>query len=74
MDTDMMISKDVSNILESEFFVGWESELYVAVGVLGVREKHHPLIEELYDFYSRSSLNTTDLFFPVDSPSSHGNT
>ena len=25
MDTDMMISKDVSNILESEFFVGWES-------------------------------------------------
>ncbi len=62
MDTDMMISKDVSNILESEFFVGWESELNVAVGVLGVREKHHPVIEELYDFYSRSSLNTTDLF------------
>ena len=62
MDTDMMITKDVSDIVKSDFFVGWESELNVAVGVLGVKEKHHPVIEELYDFYSRSSLNMTDLF------------
>lgn len=62
MDTDMMITKDVSEIIKSEFFVGWESELNVAVGVLGVKEKHHPVIEELYDFYSRTSLNMTDLF------------
>lgn len=62
MDTDMMIVKDIRHILESEFFVGWESEVCVAVGVLGVKEKHHPVIEELYDFYSNNALNITDLF------------
>lgn len=62
MDTDMMVTKDVSGILKSEFFVGWESELNVAVGVLGVKSSHHPVIEELYDFYSKTALNTADLF------------
>lgn len=62
MDTDMMITKDVSGIVDKGFFVGWESELNVAVGVLGVKEKHHPVIEDLYDFYSHTALNTVDLF------------
>lgn len=62
MDTDMMITKDVSGIVDKDFFVGWESELNVAVGVLGVKEKHHPVIEDLYDFYSHTALNTVDLF------------
>ena len=62
LDTDMMITNNIDNILKDDFFVGWESELYVAVGVLGVKEKHHPVIEELYNFYSRTALNLTDLF------------
>ena len=35
-DTDMMITKDVSEIVNKEFFAGWETKHNVAVGVLGI--------------------------------------
>lgn len=61
-DTDMMITKNVDDIMESEFFAAWESELSVAVGVLGVSQRHHPVIEKLYAYYESHELNTEDLF------------
>lgn len=61
-DTDMMIVKNVDHIMESHFFAAWESEISVAVGVLGVSRKHHPVIEKLYEYYENNSLNTMDLY------------
>lgn len=61
-DTDMMITKNVDEIMRSEFFAAWESDRNVAVGVLGVCKPHHPVIELLYEFYQNNELNTADLF------------
>lgn len=61
-DTDMMITKDISRILDAGLFAGWETDLNVAVGVLGVKGTHHPVIEELYEYYKNTELNTEDLF------------
>ena len=56
-DTDMMITKDVSDIINVNFFAGWETNHNVAVGVLGVKEKNHPIIEQLYSFYSNTEFD-----------------
>lgn len=61
-DTDMMITKNVDHIMESDFFAAWESDISVAVGVLGVSKRHHPIIESLYEYYQEHELNTADLF------------
>ena len=63
LDTDMMINGPVSDdILNNEFFAGWESESFVAVGVLGAKNPGHPVISSLYEFYKENELNTADLF------------
>ncbi len=56
-DTDMMITKDVSDIIDVNFFAGWETNYNVAVGVLGVKEKKHPIIEQLYSYYSNTEFD-----------------
>lgn len=61
-DTDMEITKDISDIISSDFFAGWESKHNIAVGVLGVKEKNHPIIEKLYDYYSKSEFNKDDVY------------
>lgn len=61
-DTDMMITKDVADIVDAGLFAAWETDLNVAVGVLGVSEKNHPVIEKLYEFYKNTELNLEDLF------------
>lgn len=61
-DTDMMITKDVSEIVDCEFFAGWETKYNVAVGVLGVKEKNHPIIEKLYKFYSTTEFDIDNTY------------
>ena len=56
-DTDMMITKDISDIIKADFFAGWETNHNVAVGVLGVKEKNHPVIEQIYSFYSNAEFD-----------------
>ncbi len=57
-DTDMMLTKDVHFLEEDELFAGWESEFYVAVGVLGASHKENKLINELWDFYSNTEFDS----------------
>ena len=59
-DTDMMITKDVSDIVDNEFFAGWETSYNVAVGVLGAKEAHHPIIEKMYAHYSSVEFDIND--------------
>ena len=62
LDTDMMITKKVDpEILESSFFVGWESDINIAVGVLGAN-KGNKIIEKLYKIYEQEEFDPDDLF------------
>lgn len=61
-DTDMMITNYVSDdILEKDFFVGWESDINIAVGVLGAK-KGNKIIQKLFDTYSNSDYDKNNLF------------
>lgn len=55
-DTDMLVVNDIEFLLNDEVFVGWESKDFVAVGVLGVKKPHHPLIEDLWEKYQELSF------------------
>ena len=61
-DTDMMITKDVSDIVDNEFFAGWETKHNVAVGVLGVKQPNHPIIEKLYNFYCNTEYDPDNTY------------
>lgn len=67
-DTDMIVKQNIEDILaDCEAFSGWESEYAVAVGAFGAR-KGHPLIEELWKFYSENEYsreNMSSLAIPV---------
>lgn len=62
MDTDMMITKDVSHIIDCDFFAGWETKHNVAVGVLGVKQTDHPIIEKLFKFYSENDFDQDNVY------------
>lgn len=62
LDTDMMIKKPVDEtILEKDFFVGWESDINIAVGVLGA-VKGNKIIEELFEKYKKTEFNSENIY------------
>ncbi len=56
-DTDMLVTKDIHFLEEDEVFAGWESEFYVAVGILGAKNKNNTLINTLWQFYLDNEFN-----------------
>lgn len=58
-DTDMIIMREVPEIIDNEFFAGWESEYNVAVGVLGVKNPENEIINKLWDFYSTHDFDSS---------------
>lgn len=61
-DTDMMITKKPDKeMLNSSFFVGWESDINVAVGVMGA-EKNNKVIESLWNVYENAEFDPNDLY------------
>lgn len=61
-DTDMMITKKIDkNILESNFFVGWESDINIAVGVMGAN-KGNKIIDKLFSIYKKEEFDPNDLY------------
>lgn len=61
-DTDMLITKDVNDIINNEFFAGWETKDNVAVGVLGVKNPHHPIIEKLFKVYETTEFDSNNVY------------
>lgn len=62
LDTDMMIKKPVDEtILEKDFFVGWESDINIAVGVLGA-VKGNKIVEELFEKYKKTEFNSENIY------------
>ncbi len=61
-DTDMLITRKIDReILDSNFFVGWESDINIAVGVLGAT-KGNEIIERLYKIYEETEFDSSNLF------------
>ena len=61
-DTDMIVTKNVDELFKDEVFAGWESEFNVAVGVLYSKNKNHPLINKLWDFYKENDFDEDNMF------------
>ena len=59
-DTDMKITKDISNFFDSNTFLGVEDSGYVAVGVWYENKPNNPLPKELLKYYKKQ------LHFDVD--------
>lgn len=51
-DTDMELKKDISFLLDKDFFIGREDSGYIAAGVIGVKEKNNKIIKQLMDRYN----------------------
>ena len=61
-DTDMIVTKNIDELLENEVFAGWESEYNVAVGVLGVKKANNKLINKLWDFYCENEFSEENVY------------
>ena len=61
-DTDMIVTKNIDFLFEDELFAGWESEFNVAVGVLYSKNKNHPLINKLWNFYKENDFDEDNMF------------
>lgn len=62
LDTDMLVTKKPDEeMLNSNFFVGWESDINIAVGVLGVK-KGNEIINKLYKIYEQVEFDPNDLY------------
>jgi mannosyltransferase OCH1-like enzyme len=60
-DTDMMVVKDVDFLKDEEFFAGWESKDYVAVGALGAKNPNNPIINDLVKKYEEISFDIENM-------------
>ena len=61
-DTDMLVTKNIDEIINCDFFAGWESEYNVAVGVLGAK-KNHSVINKLWKFYQENEFSVKNAHF-----------
>lgn len=63
LDTDMKIIKDISNVLESECFIGVEDSGLAAAGVIWSKKPNNIFIKELIKKYDeQKSFDTTDIY------------
>ena len=52
LDTDMEIIKDISSLLNSDLFLGYENEDTMSFGIVGVIPKHK-VFKKMYEFLSK---------------------
>lgn len=67
-DTDMKITKDVSNIVDKEMFLGYEDSGYVGTAVIGVKEKNNKYIKEILDYYNKIDHFDADIMYNYANP------
>lgn len=61
-DTDMLVTKNIDDILDNNFFVGWESENDVAVGVMGTKKPNNELLDELWKHYEENEFDVSTMY------------
>lgn len=61
-DTDMLVKKNIDELLSHEVVAGWESEYNVAVGILTAKHKNDELINKLWDFYCQNEFTVESVY------------
>ncbi len=61
-DTDMIVKKNIDELLKHEVVAGWESEYNVAVGVLTSKHKENELINKLWNFYCENDFSVENVY------------
>jgi mannosyltransferase OCH1-like enzyme len=62
LDTDMEITRNVDFLLDDDFFAGWESKDFVAVGVMGAKKPNNPIINQMYERYEKLVFNLDNMY------------
>jgi mannosyltransferase OCH1-like enzyme len=64
LDTDMQILKNISPLLENDFFIGTESENILSAGIIGSIAQH-PYLEKILEFYEEEIWNVPVYTLPA---------
>lgn len=67
-DTDMKIIKDVSNIIDKDFVMGFEDSGYVGTAFIGVKEKKNKYIKEIMEYYNNISHFNPEILYDYANP------
>ena len=67
-DTDMKITKDISEILKKDMFLGFEDSGYVGTAVIGVSEKKNRYIEEILKYYNNIKEFNSEMIYNYANP------
>lgn len=68
LDTDIIIRKDLTPLLENRAFVGYETDDYPFTAVFGA-EKGHPFVKDMLEMFDSKTFN-----FDLDNPYEEVNT
>lgn len=60
-DTDMLVTKNIDDLLEHDFIVGWESSFYVAAGVMYAKNPHNEIVESLWEYYEKIDFDINNV-------------
>lgn len=58
----MLVTKNIDFLLNDDFFVGWESENHVGVGVMGTKEPNNSIINDLFEKYNNITFDENNMF------------
>ncbi len=61
-DTDMILKSNIDDLLEYDFFSGWESDYNVAAGIIWCKNSHHDITEKLWDYYCNHNFDFSNAF------------
>lgn len=61
-DTDMILTANIDDLLEYDFFSGWESDYNVAAGILWCKDSHHDIVEQLWKYYKNNHFDINNVF------------
>ncbi|HDU8579807.1 TPA: hypothetical protein RG679_004523 [Vibrio diabolicus] len=60
LDTDITLEKDITPLLDTEFFIGMEDETYISAGIIGTVE-NNVIIKKILDFY-KNDIMSSDIY------------
>lgn len=67
-DTDMKITKDISDIVKNDMFLGYEDSGYIGTAVIGVSEKNNKYVKEILDYYNNIKEFNCEIIYNYANP------
>jgi len=67
LDTDMLLVKNIDNLLTSKMFIGCENKHTISAGIIGA-QKEHTFLKQLLDNYSDLKINKFTNLYDIAIP------